>query len=544
MAFEILDNIISGENQPDRSQQVWKSLKYLNFYRIILAAIFVTSIFIEANLPVLGSYNPASFAITAYIYLSIAVLASFTIQLRWPNFEFLILVLTLTDITVLTLVMRTSGGIESGLGMLLVVAIAGNSLLIAGRTANLFAAIAAIAILFDQVISNIYQSVTTNYTQAGILGATLFATAILSHVLSKRIRESEALAAQRGVDLANLAQLNEHVIKRMQSGVIVVDTDTRIRLMNESAWYMLGLPSLRNTENKALNFVSNELANQFDTWKNRQVTETKIFRATGASVDILPTFTSLGNDETSGTLIFLEDTARMAQQAQHMKLASLGRLTASIAHEIRNPLGAISHADQLLAESENLDPADKRLTEIIHNHTERVNSIIENVLQLSRRGNTMPENILLSEWLNDFVQEFALSQNIDRNAIAHHIAPDSVKIHIDPTQLHQIVWNLSHNGLRFSENYPKNPKLELRGGLDEENGRPFLEIIDHGPGIDPETAQQIFEPFFTTDSMGSGLGLYIARELCELNQAHIQYIPVPSDGSCFRIEFASIGLTR
>jgi len=544
MAFEILDNIISGENPPDRSQQVWKSLKYLNFYRVILAAIFVTSVFIDTNLPVLGNYDPARFAITAYLYLSIAALSSFAIQLRWPSFELLILMLTLSDIAALTLVMHTSGGIETGLGMLLVVAIAGNSLLIAGRTASLFAAIAAIAILTDQVISNINQSVTTNYTQAGILGATLFATAILSHVLSRRIRESEALAEQRGIDLANLAQLNEHVIKRMQSGVIVVDADTRIRLMNESAWYMLGLPSLRNTGNKVLNFVSDELAKQLDAWKSRQVTESKIFRATGASVDILPTFTSLGNDETSGTLIFLEDTARMVQQAQHMKLASLGRLTASIAHEIRNPLGAISHADQLLAESENLDPADKRLTEIIHTNTERVNGIIENVLQLSRRGNTTPENILLNDWLNDFVLEFALSQNIDQSAVSHHVAPDSINVNIDPTQLHQIVWNLSHNGLRFSADYPKNPKLELRGGLDGEHDRPFLEIIDHGPGIAPETAQQIFEPFFTTDSMGSGLGLYIARELCELNQAHIKYIPVPSGGSCFRIEFASINLTH
>ncbi|NOZ51581.1 MAG: ATPase [Gammaproteobacteria bacterium] len=544
MAFEIFDNIISGENQPDRSTQVWTFLKYLNFYRVILAAIFVSSVFIEANLPVLGGHNPGSFAITAYIYLSIAALSNFAIQWRWPNFELLILVLTLTDITVLTLVMHTSGGIESGLGMLLVLAIAGNSLLIAGRTANLFAAIAAIAVLFDQVISNMNQSVTTNYTQAGILGATLFATAMLSHVLSKRIRESEALAEQRGVDLANLAQLNEHVIKRMQSGVIVVDADARIRLMNESAWYMLGLPSMRNTGNKTLNFISLELANQFEAWKNRQVTETKIFRATGASVDILPSFTSLGNNDTSGTLIFLEDTARMAQQAQHMKLASLGRLTASIAHEIRNPLGAISHADQLLAESKNLNSTDKRLTEIIHSHTKRVNGIIENVLQLSRRGNTMPENIVLNDWLNNFVQEFALSQNIDQSTISHHVMPNDIKIHIDPTQLHQIVWNLSHNGLRFSIDYPANPKLEIRASLNDENSRPFLEIIDHGPGIDPETAQQIFEPFFTTDSMGSGLGLYIARELCELNQAHIQYIPVPSGGSCFRIDFASTGLTH
>ena len=533
-----VENLTTSQPLAQDDSNVWKSLHFLNLYRIILAGIFVTSIFIEKNLPLFGSLDPVGFAITAYIYLVIGVLASFLIRWRWPNFEATVLLLTMADITSLTIIMHTSGGIETGLGMLIVVAVAGNSLLTNGKAATLYAALAALAILTDQVVSHIGQSITTNYTQAGFLGAAVFATALLSHVLSKRIRETEALAEQRGVDLANMAQLNDHVIKRLQSGVIVVDNNDRIRLMNNSAWQMLGLPILDNSYNKSLKSISDELDQQLQDWRNNRISEPKIFRTNGSSIDVIPSFTQFGTRTNPGVLIFLEDTIRMMQHAQQMKLASLGRLTASIAHEIRNPLGAISHADQLLAESPNLNPSDKRLTEIIHTHTERVNSIIENVLMLSRRGNTAPENIALGEWVEKFVSEFVLSENLNSSTVSYSSDPANITVSFDPTQLHQIIWNLSQNGLRFSENHPTNPKLELHSGISGENRRPFVDVIDHGPGIDPETAQKIFEPFFTTDSKGSGLGLYIARELCELNKAIVRYIAVPTGGSCFRIEFA------
>ena len=533
-----VENLTTSHPLAQDDSNVWKSLHFLNLYRIILAGIFVTSIFIEKNLPLFGSLDPVGFAITAYVYLVIGVLASFLIRWRWPNFEAIVLLLTMADITSLTIIMHTSGGIETGLGMLIVVAVAGNSLLTNGKAATLFAALAALAILTDQVVSHISQSITTNYTQAGFLGAAVFATALLSHVLSKRIRETEKLAEQRGVDLANMAQLNDHVIKRLQSGVIVVDNNDRIRLMNNSAWQMLGLPILENSYNKSLKSISDELDQQLKDWRNNRISEPKIFRTNGSSIDVIPSFTQFGTRTNPGVLIFLEDTIRMMQHAQQMKLASLGRLTASIAHEIRNPLGAISHADQLLAESPNLNPSDKRLTEIIHTHTERVNSIIENVIMLSRRGNTAPENIVLGDWIEKFVNEFVLSENVNSSAVAYSSDPANITVSFDPTQLHQIIWNLSQNGLRFSENHPTNPKLELHSGISGENLRPFVDVIDHGPGIDPETAQNIFEPFFTTDSKGSGLGLYIARELCELNKAIVRYIAVPTGGSCFRIEFA------
>ncbi|MGD8640826.1 MAG: histidine kinase dimerization/phospho-acceptor domain-containing protein, partial [Gammaproteobacteria bacterium] len=443
--LQIADNLTFNDTTANEDVNVWKSLHYLNLYRIILAGIFVTSIFIEENLPLLGNLDPVGFAVTSYLYMTIGALASFAIHWRWPRFETTVMLLTMVDITALTIIMHTSGGIETGLGMLIVVAIAGNSLLTNGKAATLFAALAALAILTDQVVSSISQSTITNYTQAGFLGAAVFATALLSHVLSSRLRETEQLAEQRGIDLANMAQLNEYVIKRLYSGVIVVDNDDRVRLMNQSAWQLLGLPVVESSHHLSLTSISEDLQQQLYEWRQNHHSESKIFRASSSNVEVMPNFTVLGSDDSSATLIFLEDTARMAQQAQQMKLASLGRLTASIAHEIRNPIGAISHADQLLAESNNLDDADKRLTEIIHSHTERVNNIIENVLQLSRRGNTVPESIQLKDWLAKFVSEFVLSQRVEAEVIAVNVEPLDTSVDFDKTQLHQIIWNLSHN---------------------------------------------------------------------------------------------------
>ena len=227
----------------------------------------------------------------------------------------------------------------------------------------------------------------------------------------------------------------------------------------------------------------------------------------------------------------------MAQQAQQLKLASLGRLTASIAHEIRNPLGAISHAGQLLAESQRLDAGDSRLTEIIKEHSQRVNTIIENILQLSRREHVHAKEFQLKPWLDEFLYDFCSSEHVSNRQISLDISPEDTEIRMDPSQLHQIMWNLFSNGIRHGGTKGL-PTLVIKGGVTQESHIPFLDIIDSGPGIDPETAQHIFDPFFTTEPHGTGLGLYIARELCECNQARLNYIQRQEGGGCFRITFA------
>lgn len=513
----------------------WKPLHLLNLYRLTLSSLFLVLSAAVHRPPGLDEANPLLFQAVSAAYLVFSIATSFIIRWRLFGFQAQVYFQVLVDILAITLLMHASGGVTSGVGTLLIVAIAAGSLLMAGRMAGFFAAIAALAVLGQQLYAHPLGS-TASYVQAGVLGAAFFATALLARVLAARVRASEALAAQHATDLANMARLNETIIQRMQSGVLVIDKNNRIHLMNESARFLLGTPT--SFEGKPLETLSPELAEQLQAWRAASLSEPYVFRCPAGSADVLPRFTQL-DPAGMEALIFLDNAAAIAQQVQQAKLASLGRLTASIAHEVRNPLGAISHAGQLLAESPSLNDGDRRLTEIICEQSRRVNTIIENVLQLSRRRRSRPETFSLEPWLENFIAEFCQTENVSPEQIAIDVPPAGLQVRIDPSHLHQVLWNLCQNGLWHGASEQAPARLLLRGGISRELRGPYLEVIDSGPGIPPEVAQQIFEPFFTTRAQGTGLGLYVARELCEHNRAHLIYLPVPTGGSCFRISFAS-----
>ena len=440
----------------------------------------------------------------------------------------------MVDIVAITLMMHASGGVRSGFGMLLVVAIAGGSILTVGRTAGLFAALAALAVLAQEVYAWAYQVYRdTSYSQSGMLGVTFFATAFLAHVLAGRVRRTEALARQRGLDLANLSVLNDHIIQRMQSGILAVDSEDRVRLMNSSARRLLGI-AVQGIR-RPLGVVSPELFRLLTKWRLDPSSSSHVFKPAGTGTDVIASFAALEQPTAPGVLVFLEDSSAMTERAQRLKLAALGRLTASIAHEIRNPLGAISHAGQLLAESPQLSGPDERLTGIITEQSQRMNAIIENVLQLSRRKPPDSESLALASWLGEFAQDFARDKGLNSQDIRVLVANQGEQVRMDPVQLHQVLTNLCENGLRYGK---ARPYLTLRSGMAEEAGRPFLDVCDTGPGVPKDVLEHLFEPFFTTDKQGTGLGLYIARELCEMNHASLSHLGDTEIGHCFRILFA------
>jgi two-component system sensor histidine kinase PilS (NtrC family) len=518
------------------SPQTWSALGLLTFYRLILAGVLLIFMMRKGPPLPLGESDAQLFFLLSIAYVGFAVICAIALLRRWPSFRPQVYAQVLFDITFITLMKYASGGISSGLSMLLVVDIAASGILASGRAVILLAAIATLATFAEQIYSHLRNMVDADgYTQAGVLGATFFATAVLAHLLARRTLVSERLAAQRAVDLAQMAQLTEYIIQRMQTGIVVLDADDETRLMNESAWHLLGNEFTDNQQ--ALEQISPDLAKQIEIWRKNPASEATIFRPSNTAADILPRFAMLGSGAASGTLIFLEDTSGIAQQAQQLKLASLVRLTGSIAHEIRNPLAAISHAGQLLAESTTLSSGEERLTQIICTQSQRMNRIIENMLQISRRERSHLEDFELKPWLDEFITEFARSQQIDTTQIAVEHGVQNIMLRMDPSQLHQILWNLCENGLRYVDRHA-NPKLKLRGGLLKELHAPFLDVIDFGCGIDPEVIPRIFDPFFTTEEAGTGLGLYIARELCECNQARLSYITMATGGTCFRITFA------
>jgi two-component system sensor histidine kinase PilS (NtrC family) len=429
--------------------------------------------------------------------------------------------------------MHSSGGIYSGMGALLIISVAGISLLSPGIVALLYAAVASLALLGDQVYGYWIQSYEQPaYIPTGILGATLFGIALLASRLALAARKSEKLAEQRGIDLANLSELNEQIIEHMQTGVIVIDDEGKVQLVNQTAWTLLGEPGTGSIS--LLPETAPELIQAYTTWLEDQSESNPVIRLDN-NQELQLRFSKLSGPGKLNNLIYLEDTAERKRIAQDLKLASLGRLTASIAHEIRNPLGAISHAAQLLDENPQIDQADSRLVHIILDHSKRMNAVIQNILGLSRKGPTHPENIELKSWLENFVTEFSQHHGFPAERINISIDPEDATASFDPNQLHQVLWNLCTNAKRYACTTDE-ACLMIQGGIDREV--PFLDVIDNGPGIDPELQEKLFEPFVTTTSQGVGLGLYISREMCENNGAALEYIGMPMGGSCFRIQFA------
>lgn len=507
--------------------QDWLPLAYLASYRLVLATLFATLTFSGVAPRPLGDHSPFLFAVVSAGYLVVAIVGAFAAVRRQPAFQTQLVGATSIDICILSVLMFASGGVASGFGLLLVVAVAGGSLLSHGRVAFGFAALASLTVLVQQLMLATGAWVpASDYTNGGMLGLAFFATAALAHLSGQRLRVSEDMAERTAVDLANLAQVNDHIIQRMQSGVLVVDGAYNVRFINSAAEALLGSDVKPGGH---LRHYSSEAMALLERWEKDQTMSSYAMSEPANDVSLIISFASIGGRNADGVVVFLEDASAMYQRAQQLKLASLGRLTASIAHEVRNPLAAISHAGELLGEVPTLEAADARLTEIINSNCKRVNEIIESVLELSRRRSPCLERLQLRDWLVDFVKDLDQANNVDIDLLRTDLT-----VRFDKGQLRQVVGNLVENALRHAG---EDARITLSGRLNPDTGRPYLDIVDNGPGFDLEHAEHIFEPFFTTRAEGTGLGLYIARELCEANQASLAWVPATGE-TRFRLTFS------
>lgn len=524
-------------------QLSWRPLRILNYYRLLLATSFLSLFGAGYTGQVLGANNPSLFFWTCLLYAIIGLSFIYAAFIRSPEFKTQVAIQSVVDITTITILMHSSGGIESGIGMLLIVNITASSIFLSKQKAYLLSSIASLTVLGEQIFADYFLiGEIINYPKAGLLGLLLFSSAIIASTLSTRSRESQELASQTTAELADLEKLNEHIIKNMQTGIVVVLPNGKIYMANEAAEVLLGNRKLDGRPYLAK--ISPSLFKRLKQWqKNPKMEQTPIKQEQGLP-ELQPGMTKLDeNRDNSEIIIFIEDAAQLNQRFQEVKLASLGRLTASIAHEIRNPLGAINHAAQLLTESLN-DASNIKLSNIINAQVQRLNHTIENILQLSRQNTSNRESINLYNWLLDFKSEFCNSQGISPEQLDIEITPRDTEILFDVNHLHQVVWNLCSNTVSHSDREKPQIRIQLQGGVSLDSRQPFLDVIDNGTGIDPELVHQIFDPFFTTSPSGTGLGLYISKEMIESNRAKIRFIPLPKGGSCFRITFISDNKSR
>ncbi|MBI5782370.1 MAG: PAS domain-containing sensor histidine kinase [Gammaproteobacteria bacterium] len=532
-----------AEGRAAVAAQNWKLLNYFNFYRLVIALAASGIAISVGKYSPFGEAHPGLFLSASVVYAIISLTAAFSIHWQKPDYDSQAALLSFADVTLLTIIMHASGGLPSGIGLMLVVAIAGTSLMLGKQLTIFYASLATIAVLLEYSWGWLTGGNTSDtdmlqgFPQVGLFGVGLFATAFFGYLLATRLRATEELAQRRGVDVANLTQLNELVIQRMQSGVVVCDPQGNIRLINQSAQKYLGIHN--ETEKKSpLNEISPDLAIQLFQWLgNSAVNRGRKVFTSRVGYSLLPRFVSLGEDNNAVKLIFLEDMSILKQQAQQLKMAALARLTASIAHEIRNPLGALTNAAQLLGETMNSENAEeKRLVKIIDEQSKRMNVIVQNVTQLSRRDRINPVKLELEPWLQDFLRQYGDTVSVPRDAFVMHGIQD-LSVCVDPDQLYQVISNLCQNALRHSPPFTGTPLIKFQGSRDGED-RPILDVIDWGAGVNPDIADNIFDPFFTTTPKGTGLGLYIARELCEGNGATLNHHPGEGGvGSRFRVSF-------
>ena len=489
---------------------------------------------------VLSPQAPALAAWTLVFYFFAATATMAAAHWRFPAVAYHLTGQVVLDVIAMTLLMHASGGIKSGIGLLLLVSLAAAGLVARGRHAFFHAAVAALAILLEQSWQFLSSETSaSDFFQSGLLAGSYFVIAGLGFTLAKYARGAEQIADERGVDLANLAQINELVIRDMQDGFVVVDEAGVIRQHNRQSESLLG--GLAASNGRALDVAAPTLAKLLAEWRSDPQRIFAMLRDPGTQRDYQVRFVAVGDKLASPTVIFIEDAGRIRAQAQQMKLVALGRLTASIAHEIRNPLSSINQAAELLHEVSGRRPEDQRLLTIIQENSHRLDRMVQEVLYLNRRDRAHPEPINATAYLEQFVRDFCVNEKV---------APDVFALKIDTTRrpifdrshLDQILWNLARNARRHGRGQPQSVTILLRNAADIENL--VLEIGDDGPGVPAEALAHLFEPFFTTDASGTGLGLYIARELAEVNGALLEYAGLqvngraraaPFEGACFRL---------
>jgi two-component system sensor histidine kinase PilS (NtrC family) len=506
-----------------------RELYFFSLYRMFEAALLALMLFSPAG-ALIGEPRYALIGkLTTVSYLGASLVLLYWAHsrraLRWQ-----VMFGTAIDIAAATLATHALPSAAPGIALMLLFNIGAAALLLPLRYGLSGAALAALAML-GEFLWTLLRNNDNNRPLAELLmfGVSYLAIAMLTYLLGRQMRDSQALAERRGAQVANLAEINELIIRRMRTGVLLVEEDGRLRLANEAALGLLG--DLGEGE-RSLAMISPEISRRLVAWLRDGIADDAPVRLGVDQLDVLPRFARLSASSNTA-LVFLDDASLLSRRAESMTLATLGRFSASLAHEIRNPLAAISYATQLLQESTRIDDADARLLEIIHQQCMRTNGIVESVLGLARRERANPEHVDLVQFTRRFVDDYQQMLPPESGKLQASGGAAAVAALVDPRHLQQVLTVLVANALHYGR-LPGDPaRITLR--VQPSPTAPQIDVVDRGPGIPDAVASQLFRPFYTTSEHGTGLGLYIARELCHANGATLEFVAVPGGGSCFRL---------
>ncbi len=516
----------SADDIPQDKQRIFSVyIAYRLFLSVLLSILFASDLGVEF----LGDQHPELFIYNSFIYIGFCCMSVWLYQIRYiqANAKHIVLLL-IVDFIYLTILIYTSSSAAGGISYLLLIPMALGSTFLRGKTSIAIAAFASLLMLAGSIISNLsHTEQALSYFTAGITGIILFITAISFRLLSKKIQSSEH-QIQRQIEHADfLEHIGQRIIESIDSGILVIDSQLDTLFINDKAKNLLS----RTGEFKHIRETP-ELRNILSAWQASSFIPKSKMINTGVNQNIKIIFSPMKENNLPSLMLHIEDEREVHQTAQQLKLASLGRLTSSIAHEIRNPLGAISHASQLLNEADYINSNDKELLNMVQDNTQRINQTINNILDFSRRKQANAEKIELNQWLYSFKHSYQPSLV---NLIQFNHSDDEILAYVDPNHLQQIMNNLVDNGIRHGKKNGDN-SVRIEVGIDSMTEYPYINVIDNGDGVQEDNLDIIFEPFYTTRSSGSGLGLYLCKELCQANQANIVYLRKEEhQASCFRL---------
>ncbi len=497
------------------------------FYGLYLVAVssFLLSIYTFSidfiNLGFLAKrFFPILVSAYLFLALTVSVLAVRRTHLR-AQYK---VALFFFDIAIITGLIYSSGGLEQGLAMSLLVTVLFANLTLHRLFGLLVAAIATLSIMVLSIALN-QRGLSVNPLAIGAFGSSYFLIALLLQSLQSRLFMTIDLAEEQSRHIAKYQQLNDLIVDRMNTGVLVLNEHNEVLMSNTAIRRFMGVNEdfeVARAPEPLIEYYHQWLEDQNNTWSGRPLVEA------GIPLDLhIQCIDISGHQE---AIVFAEDSAEVKERAQDLKLRSLGQLTASIAHEVRNPLGAISHAAQLFGDIEARSPEDQKLIRIINTNAIRINELIESILALARRKKTESKAFDLADWLQNYVEQKREVGSMIGLKLPNE---DAIQVAFDKIHLTQILDNLVENAKQHSAD--GSPRLYLELHEDRAYQRHVLSLSDDGPGVPEANIEHLFEPFFTTRSSGVGLGLYLCRELCEANQAHIRYVPRNGGGACFQI---------
>lgn len=519
----------------------WRTLGALSAFRLLIAVLLMAAFASSSSPRFFGDLFPQLFVVALFSWFVAGVVAAYATARRALSATTLTEIVLVFDIVAITSLSLASGGAASGIAGLLIIFNASGGFILSRLSGQFMAALATLGVLGSQVYLNVIgEAGLLQYPAAGLLCALIFAVVLAVAPVARRLAASEALARKQNIDIANLAELNRYVVQQLREAIIVIDPADEILLVNDAAARHLGVT--RSNARGLLGKHSTTLASFVASWRKTQVIEdvgeqTTIPGSDGSRLQVhIAPFGDASGPGNAALLLFLEDISVLAERVQQSKLASLGRLSASIAHEIRNPIGAMSHAAQLLNEDTE-DAGQQKLAGIIQRNAERVSGLVDDILQMSRRDRSRPQQLVLGQWLSEFCDEYAQTAGLAPGTLALAGEEAIMEIIFDPAHLRQVISNLVDNACRHGNASADKP-VRFQWGRASGSRRPYLEVIDYGPGIEDANHERIFEPFFTQHDEGTGLGLYLCQELCELNRATINYRRGQTGGSVLQIVFA------